>query len=183
MTLPAELHTARLHLRPPRVADSGWIFSDYACDPEVTRYLTWSPHRHEASVRTFLEDLLARDGPDRAWVLARRADGRGLGMLDARFVTGWHVEVGYTLARAWWGEGLTTEALVAVRDAVMALPQVFRLSAVTDVDNTASARVLCKAGLQREGVLRRLVLHPNASSEPRDAVCHALVRGPGTLGP
>ena len=53
---------------------------------------------------------------------------------------------------------------------------IFRIWAVCDLDNFASARVLEKAGMQREGVLRRYILHPNISSEPRDVYCYATVR-------
>jgi RimJ/RimL family protein N-acetyltransferase len=33
-----------------------------------------------------------------------------------------------------------------------------------------------KAGLMREGLARRLLVHPNISDEPRDCFCYALVR-------
>jgi len=45
-----------------------------------------------------------------------------------------------------------------------------------DVDNLASARVLEKVGMSREGVLRRSTMHPNASDEPRDSYCYAIVK-------
>jgi RimJ/RimL family protein N-acetyltransferase len=48
--------------------------------------------------------------------------------------------------------------------------------AVTDVDNHASARVLEKIGMQREGLLRRWLVHPSLSPEPRDCWCFARVR-------
>ena len=38
------------------------------------------------------------------------------------------------------------------------------------------ARVLEKAGLQREGLLRRWMLHPNVSDRPRDCYCYSKVR-------
>jgi ribosomal-protein-alanine N-acetyltransferase len=48
--------------------------------------------------------------------------------------------------------------------------------AVCDVENVASARVLEKAGLLWEGTLRRYILHPNVSPEPRDAHLYARTR-------
>jgi len=44
------------------------------------------------------------------------------------------------------------------------------------VENLASARVLEKAGMHREGMLRRWSVHPNVSPEPRDCLCYAIVR-------
>ena len=58
----------------------------------------------------------------------------------------------------------------------LAQPDLFRFAAVRDVDNPASARVMEKAGLTREGVLKRFMLHPNLSAEPRDGFLSAAVR-------
>lgn len=53
----------------------------------------------------------------------------------------------------------------------------WRIWGVCDIDNQASARVLEKVGMQKEGVLRRWISHPNVSSEPRDCLCYSRVRG------
>jgi RimJ/RimL family protein N-acetyltransferase len=60
------------------------------------------------------------------------------------------IEVGYRLARPFWGHGYATEAVVAVRDysfGVLCLP---RLIALIDPQNVASIRVAEKAGLHYE---------------------------------
>jgi ribosomal-protein-alanine N-acetyltransferase len=59
---------------------------------------------------------------------------------------------------------------------VFAQPCNFRISGFCDIENVGSARVMEKAGLEREGVLRRWVIHPKASSEPRDCFVYAKVR-------
>jgi RimJ/RimL family protein N-acetyltransferase len=86
------------------------------------------------------------------------------------------LDCGYVLARPWWGHGLISEALTAVAEWAMAQPDIRRLGAVCDVENLASARVMEKAGLEREGILRRWILHPNISSEPRDCYSYAITR-------
>jgi RimJ/RimL family protein N-acetyltransferase len=58
----------------------------------------------------------------------------------------------------------------------MGQPSVFRIGAFCDVDNVASARVMEKSGLVREGLLRRWLMHPNISDEPRDCFSYARVR-------
>jgi RimJ/RimL family protein N-acetyltransferase len=55
-------------------------------------------------------------------------------------------------------------------------PAMYRVWAVCDAENIASARVMEKAGMSFEGVFRRYQVHPNLSQEPRDARCYALVR-------
>jgi RimJ/RimL family protein N-acetyltransferase len=45
---------------------------------------------------------------------------------------------------------------------------------VCDIDNYGSKRVMEKAGMQYEGILRRWTVHPNVSSTPRD--CHVFAK-------
>jgi RimJ/RimL family protein N-acetyltransferase len=86
------------------------------------------------------------------------------------------VEVGYVLERAHWGMGLMTEVVAAVRDAAFADPDIHRFQALCDVENLASARVMEKAGMVREGTLRNYEIHPNRSEAPRDCWMYAVVR-------
>ena len=48
-----------------------------------------------------------------------------------------------------------TEALIEIVEWALAQPPIFRISAVCDVENVASARVMEKSGLVHEAVLRR----------------------------
>lgn len=85
-------------------------------------------------------------------------------------------EIGYVLARKYWGQGFVPEAARAVADWALAQPNIYRVWTVCDVDNLASARVLEKIGMQREGLLRRYIPHPNISEAPRDCWCYAKVK-------
>ena len=82
----------------------------------------------------------------------------------------------YVLARAHWRNGFAAEALRALVDWVMTQPDVFRAGAVCDVENAALARVMEKAGMTREGILRRWMLHPQAGDTPRDCLCYSIVK-------
>ena len=84
--------------------------------------------------------------------------------------------VGYLVARPFWGNGFATEMVKSVVEWAWTQPQLWRIWAVCDVENPASARVMKKVGMEYEGVLRRWLIHPNVSSEPRDCLCYALVR-------
>jgi RimJ/RimL family protein N-acetyltransferase len=170
--------TSRLALRPPELADAPAIFEGYAQDPEVTRYLIWRPHGSLAETERFLQATIDAwtTGAEWTWVITRRSDGAVIGMLAARPDGGHRVSVGYVLARAAWGRGYVTEALSGVIEALWAIPRVYRIWAVCDVENPASARVMEKAGLRREGRLARYVVHPNVSAEPRDAYLYAITR-------
>ena len=171
------IETPRLTLRVPVLADAPAIYEAYARDPEVTRYMEWRPHESVADTEAFLRAHTARrpTGEELSWVLTLKGDARLLGMI-ALHPDGYRVSFGYVLGRAYWGRGLMTEAARTLVELTLAQPEVFRVWAVCDVENLASARVLEKAGLTREGVLRRWALHPNVSAKPRDCFCYAKVR-------
>ncbi|HET9377415.1 MAG TPA: GNAT family protein, partial [Chthoniobacterales bacterium] len=52
----------------------------------------------------------------------------------------------------------------------------FRVWAHCDIENLASARVLEKSGMSKEGILRRFSIRPSISQEPRDSIVYASVR-------
>ena len=64
-------------------------------------------------------------------------------------------EVGYWLGEAFWGRGIATEALGAITRYAIATHGLTRLYALPFARNTASCRVLEKAGYLVEGRLRR----------------------------
>ena len=174
---PRTLETPRLQLRPPRLDDAEAIFTGYARDPEVSRFLPWTAHSSLADTRAFLRECLdAWRGKSRfPWAITLRPGAFPIGMIELRLL-GHMGDVGYVLSRAQWGKGYMTEALRVVIDATLALDGVYRVSAVCDVENVASARVMEKAGMEREGVLRRFLMHSAMSAEPRDAYCYAKTR-------
>lgn len=153
------------------------MFASYAQDPEVTRYLTFLPHgdlkEAVAAVDRSLESW--RSGKSYTWLIFRRESNELLGAISARIDQG--INLGYLLARPFWGQGVMSEALTAIVDWAFTNPSVFRVWAVCDLDNTASARLLERNGFHNEGILRRWSLHPNISEIPRDCFCYARTGG------
>jgi RimJ/RimL family protein N-acetyltransferase len=109
-------------------------------------------------------------------MLAGREDNVIRGAFALRQRASHRLDCGYVLARRWWQQGLMTEVLTEVTAWALRQPSVFRIGAVCDVENTGSARVLEKSGFVREGLLRRWLLHPNISDEPRYCYSCARVR-------
>jgi len=173
----AQLTTARLELRPPTLEDAQAVFSEYAQDREVTRYLTWRPHSDLDETRRFLETCVDgwASGSVFTWVITLTGSRNLIGMVACR-PQGHKADLGYVLARSSWGNGYMTEAVSAVVDRLLLVPEVYRVWAVCDTANLASARVMEKVGMTREGILKRWTVHPNVSSEPRDCFVYARVR-------
>jgi RimJ/RimL family protein N-acetyltransferase len=120
--------------------------------------------------------LTASGTTSRTYVLTGRDDGVIRGGFDLRHVEAHRMEFGYVLARRWWGQGLMTEVLTEVAAWALRQDGVFRIASVCDVENIGSARVMEKSGLAREGLVRRWLVHPNISDEPRDCLVYAAVR-------
>lgn len=177
MRAPKHIETGRLVLRAPALTDATAIFNSYARDAEAVRYLTWQPHESIQETEGFLSDCIAAwDGDARfPYIITLRESGEVIGMIELR-IDGYKADVGYVLSRPHWGKGMATEALRALVDWALRQELIYRVWALCDVDNAASARVLEKVGMQREGVLRRQIIHPNVSREPRDCYCYAAVK-------
>jgi [ribosomal protein S5]-alanine N-acetyltransferase len=175
--LPDSFHTARLVLRPIAHDDAGAIFDGYAQDAAVTRFMIWRPHRSRSETDDFIAQCIAtRADISRTYVILDRNDGDLRGTFALRQVAPYRLDCGYVLAQPWWGQGLMTEVLTEVVNWALQQPSVFRIGAFCDVENIGSARVMEKAGLVREGLLRRWLTHPNVSDEPRDCWSYARVR-------
>jgi ribosomal-protein-alanine N-acetyltransferase len=164
-------------LRAPLLEDAADIFDAYGQDAEVARYMTWRPKRRLPEMEGFVAGCVAawRGDHRRPWVVTRKPSPRAIGMIELR-LEGNRAELGYVLARSAWGQGLMSEAARAVVELALAQPGLYRVAANCDVENLASARVLEKAGMVREGLLRRYAVHPNISDEPRDVLLYAKTR-------
>ncbi|QYM79005.1 GNAT family N-acetyltransferase [Horticoccus luteus] len=177
---PETFTTARLLARPPRVADAPQAFAVYASDPVATRYLSFPAYQAVTPLEEFFhtrENVWAgsSEGP-LPWMLFLRDDPTQLVGSIGVTLNDRAAVFGYAIGRAYWGRGLTAEALTWLVDWALAQPGIFRAWAFCDAENLASARVMEKAGMLREGVLRRWHIAPNISPEPRDCLVYAKVR-------
>jgi RimJ/RimL family protein N-acetyltransferase len=139
--------------------------------------MTWKPHRDVADTIEFLRrcERVWIEGSAFPWTLWLDKDSEFAGMIEIR-VRANAVDVGYALARRWWRQGLMSEAVKAVVQWAFAQPEIYRVWATCDVENIGSARLLERVGMEREGVLRRWLVHPNLSDAPRDCLCYSIVR-------
>jgi ribosomal-protein-alanine N-acetyltransferase len=130
------------------------MFAAYGRDAEVAHYLTWRPHTcvadSEAVIGHFLDSW--RDGCEFHWLLFRHGGSELIGATGVRREAQ-RLDRGYVLARRHWGYAFMAEALTAVVDWAFTEPSVFRIGALCDIDDRRSARVLERAGFEREGIL------------------------------
>ncbi len=171
------VQTSRLVLRRPVASDAEAIFTRYAADLEVTRFVGWPAHRSLADTTTFLafSDAEWSRWPAGPYLIFSHADNALLGSTGLSFETAHRAATGYVLAKDAWGRGYATEALLAMVDVARSVG-VRRLYALCHPDHHPSCRVLEKGGFDLEGTLRRYAEFPNHTpGEPSDVLCYALL--------
>ncbi len=155
------LETERLILAPWE--DTDWAaFRPIATDVEVMRYITGGVAWSDERIRTFVNrqvELYRTRGFCR-WKLMLKPAKELIGFCGVGFWRdGLDPEIGWWLARQYWGRGLATEAArMALRDAFERVP-LDRIISVAMPENRASTRIMEKLGLafecdfENEGVL------------------------------
>lgn len=151
------LVSERLVLRAPRTDDAPALLDMHA-DAEVMRYWSTPPWTEAAQAQAWLERarLGGETGQALSWVITRSGEDHLIGTCavfaihrDSR-----RAEIGYGLARPYWGRGYATEAMRAVLSHAFGELDLRRLEADIEPANTASQRVLERLGFVEEGYLR-----------------------------
>ena len=155
------IETSRLILRPHVMEDAEAMYRNWANDPEVTKFLTWSAYK---SVDTAYEilDIWTKQYGDKTfyqWAIELKELGEPIGSISVVNIDDRvdMVEIGFCIGKRWWGQGIMTEAFQAVIDFLFGEVGVLRIEAGHDPNNPASGAVQRKCGLKYEGTLRRSI--------------------------
>lgn len=158
------LQTARLLILPFTMEDVHPAFSWFG-DPDVMRFTPTgpdpSPDATRARIDTYLRHQSLRGFSK--WLLRDRHTGHPIG--DAGLMTldpTGDVELGFRLARPYWGIGLATEAAQAWVAHAFTHLSLTHLTAFAHPANSASLRVLTKLGFSSTG--RRTVMSMEAET-------------------
>lgn len=177
MRIDIQIETERLILRKPVFEDADEIFSKYAVDSEVTKYLVWAPHKQKEETVTFINRCLNCWNEKSAYTftILLKESCEIIGMIEVRPAPP-KAEVGYVSARQYWGKGYMTESLNALINAVLSNEDIFRVYAYCHTENYSSRRVLEKSGMHLEGILKKYAVFPFFGSYPRDCCCYAITK-------
>ena len=140
-----DLTGERVLLRAPRLDDADELFASVASDPEVTHYVSWTPHPDVDETRRVITELF-NVGEERTWLIELQDGGEIIGTCGFRPVQAHSRDFGYVLGRRWWGHRLMPEVVQLLLAEMEGDPSVYRISAICHVDNTRSARVLERCG-------------------------------------
>ena len=148
------LETKRLSLRHQVLEDLDDLWALY-CNPEITKYIPDAPRSREEA-REELESHM--HGHPRfpelgLWATVLKQTGKFIGrcgLLPWTIDGQEEVEVAYTIAQEYWGQGLATEAAQAILQYGFEKLKLSRLICVIEEGNIASQKVAEKIGMKFE---------------------------------
>lgn len=111
----------------------------------------------EQDGKDYISAMLSADEND-TFAFAVTVDSKAVGSIGVFRQENIHrqtAEMGYYIAESYWGRGIMTEAVKKTCEYVFAKSDIIRIYAEPFAYNTASCRVLEKAGFQYEGTLRQ----------------------------
>jgi ribosomal-protein-alanine N-acetyltransferase len=152
------LETERLILRKITLEDVEDMYS-YGSNEEVSKWVTWDTHHTLSDTKEFVEFVRSQYENKKVapWGIEYKENGKFIGTID--FVS-WQVnhhaaEIGYVLSQDYWGKGIATEAANEVIRFGFNKMDLVRIQAKCLVENIGSARVMEKAGMSFEGIIRK----------------------------
>ncbi len=152
------LETERLILRRFTVDDAQAMYNNWACDPEVTRYLMWPTHTGVEVTRSVLEDWVPHYAEDNYyhWTIVLKELGEPIGSMAVvrQDDLSQMAHIGYCIGRKWWHQGITSEALKSVMDYLFDVAGFNRIESRHDPRNPNSGKVMLKCGMKYEGTMR-----------------------------
>ena len=169
----------RCCIRPWRETDLDSL-AEHANNINVARNLRDRfPHPYTRSnARDFLKYVTGLDDRSNLAIEVNGLAVGAIGYVPGHDVERFSAEIGYWLGEAFWGRGIVTEALVLTTEHAFREQHILRMFALPFADNTASVRVLEKAGYVYEGRLRASSVKYGA---PKDQLLYARVNGAWTF--
>ena len=154
---PPVLETERLILTKISEEHAADMY-EYSSDPDVTRYLTWSCHSSEKETARYIKILQKKyaDGTFNDWGVIFKETGKFIGTcgytsFDFDETT---AEMGYVLAKPYWGKGLAAEAVKCAMKYAADNFGIKGFHAKHMEGNDASGRVMQKCGMKFEAMYK-----------------------------
>lgn len=147
------VETKRLLLRPYTMDDLDFFASLWA-DPAVVRYIGEGVTRNRKEAGEGLERIIegyaSGYGLLAAWHKEEKRLIGHVGLIQQEVDGKREIELGYWLARNFWGQGLATEAALALRDHAFNALGLKRIISLIQPGNAASIAVAERVGMELE---------------------------------
>jgi ribosomal-protein-alanine N-acetyltransferase len=156
------LETERLILRKFTLDDADAMFSNWASDPEVAKYMRWDAHKNIDETKNVLLKRIERYSSLSTyhWAIVLKDADMLIGNIVIMISNEYDMcgEAAYCIGRQYWSQGVITEALKAVLKFGLTEVSFNRIEAYHSVNNIASGKVMKNAGMKYEGRMRKKYL-------------------------
>lgn len=157
--------TDRLILRKYRLSDVQDIFDNWAANPNVCRYFTWSPHETTRETASLVQMWMEQYDEPLVfhWIIEEKELRQAIGAiyLDDLRESDSSASASCLLGERFWGKGYAAEAAKAVVQYAFETVGLSRVDARCHEQNTGSQRALEKSGFQF--IEKKAVVYPVCS--------------------
>ncbi|MFC7686535.1 GNAT family N-acetyltransferase [Ureibacillus sp. GCM10028918] len=152
------LETERLILRKINDTDVGSIFK-YLSDPEVMKYYGLEPFKSidDAQGEIAWYHSILKEQTGIRWGITLKGTDEIIGSCGFLNTVSNHyrTDIGFELSKEFWGQGIASEAINAIIQYAFEHMNIQRIQALIEPLNSASQRMVEKAGFLQEGLLRK----------------------------
>lgn len=163
-----DIISKRLILRKIGADDYNEIYECWTSDFEVSKYVTWNPHKSSDETKELVNFWLNEYDQEHTyrWIVEKKETHEIIGMIDVinknlQYMT---AEVGYCYGSKYWGNGYASEALTKVINYLHSIGFV-TVYAQHFESNKASGKVMQNAGMRYEGTLKSRVVNKFGNRE------------------
>lgn len=171
------IYTKRLKLRRISLNDVQTIYTRLKSDSRVTDNL-FKGHRNIEETIDMVNEIINQYENEFFYNLAiELIDSKELiGLIDLYGfdLNEMNCNVGYEIGYNWWNMGFGTEALSAVIDFAFNQVYVNKISATHNTDNPASGRIMEKAGMKKDRIVKDYLI--NAKGQSKDCAIYHIFR-------
>jgi len=161
------IYTERLTLRPFTINDSEMMFSNWANDDEVTKYLPWNSHSSIKVTKEILTEWTNNyNNPDfYQWCIDYYNTAIGsISVIEINEKLR-SCEIGYCIGKKWWHNSFTSEALMHVKNFLINEVGFEHIWAWHHINNPNSGFVLAKCGFSYVGEVNDCQKYMNTDSK------------------
>lgn len=142
----------RIVLQPFKITDAFFMFKNWANDSDVTRYMTWFPHKSiqetESVIALWINNYSKADFYQ--WAIFLQEIDEPIGSIGVVQLNeeDKSCELGYCIGKSFWHQGYTSEALKIVINYLFEQVGFKMIKARHDVRNPHSGGVMKKCGMR-----------------------------------
>ena len=145
------LYTDRFILRKFYINDVHEVFLNWSSDKDSAKYNAWSVHSSENVTKEYLSDWIDcyKKNNYYHWAIVDNKNEEVIGSVSVSNVKDKKksCEIGYTVAKKRWNEGIATEVVKCVLEFLIDEVGFDTVRAMHDIRNEASGKVMQKAGM------------------------------------